>query len=160
MITVIFETNNDEDRLARALVPLVSAATEGFVRDVIVLDHGSTDGTLAVADTAGCTLLKVGGPSSQGADKGADRAGDMALLSAARVARGDRLLMLRIDRQPLPQGWQDSARAHVEGALFRRKLERAYLWRGNFRRGIFGRMLRVMRLADGVLVPKGEILRT
>jgi len=54
MLTVIMECRDQESELAQTLSGLVSAAVEGLVSDVVVLDHGSRDGTSRVADAAGC----------------------------------------------------------------------------------------------------------
>ena len=54
MLTVLIETRNDEEGLARTLASLVGGAVEGVVRDVIVCDRGSTDQTHRVAEHAGC----------------------------------------------------------------------------------------------------------
>ena len=56
MLSIIIETANHEGALSRTLLPLVSGAVHGLVRDVIVLDHGSTDQTTHVADQAGCII--------------------------------------------------------------------------------------------------------
>ncbi len=42
MLTIIMECRDDEAELAQTLSALVSGAVEGIVRDVIVLDHGSS----------------------------------------------------------------------------------------------------------------------
>ena len=52
MISVIIPTLNAESGLAAALSALVPAMVDGLVREVIVVDGGSTDRTLAIADTA------------------------------------------------------------------------------------------------------------
>ncbi len=160
MLTVIFETRNDEDRLARALVPLVSAASEGFVRDVVVVDHGSTDGTLAVADTAGCMVVAAQRVLPWGRDKWADGGVDSALRRAAMVARGEWVLMLRIDRRPLPQGWQACAQSHLEHVWANGRADRAWLWGGRFRSGIRARFVGIVAKPDGVLMTKAEALRS
>ena len=54
MLTVIMECRNQEPELAQTLAGLVVGAVEGLVSDVIVLDHGSSDGSSRVADAAGC----------------------------------------------------------------------------------------------------------
>lgn len=59
MITAIIETKNDEVALAHALAALVPAATEGMLAEVVVVDHESEDGTLIVADAAGCTIVRA-----------------------------------------------------------------------------------------------------
>ncbi|TIU04590.1 MAG: glycosyl transferase family 2, partial [Mesorhizobium sp.] len=45
MLSVLIQTLNDEERLARTLASLIGGAVEGVVRDVVVCDGGSTDQT-------------------------------------------------------------------------------------------------------------------
>ena len=61
MLSVIVPTRNSEEGLARTLSSLVSGAAEGVVREVVVVDDASTDGTRIVADAAGCTLVEASG---------------------------------------------------------------------------------------------------
>ncbi len=61
MLSVVIPTRNSEEGLARTLVSLVPAAAEGVVREVLVADDHSTDGTRIVADAAGCTLVDTDG---------------------------------------------------------------------------------------------------
>lgn len=61
MLSVIIPTRDSEEGLARTLASLVSAAAEGVVREVVVVDAGSRDGTRIVADAAGCTLIDADG---------------------------------------------------------------------------------------------------
>jgi glycosyltransferase involved in cell wall biosynthesis len=104
MITVLIETLNDEVALAHALAALVPAATEGIVREVVVIDKGSTDGTLIVADAAGCSILDAGAV-----------AGDPRRHAAER-AKGDWLLFLA-PSMTLAPGWQAEAMAFVDRAM-------------------------------------------
>lgn len=60
MLTVIMETKDNEAELAQTLSALVAGAVEGLVSDVIILDHGSTDGSPRVADAAGCRFCLSG----------------------------------------------------------------------------------------------------
>jgi len=48
------ECRDQEPELAHTLSTLVSGAVEGLVSDVIILDHGSKDGSSRVAEAAGC----------------------------------------------------------------------------------------------------------
>lgn len=57
MISVVIPTFNSEEGLARTLSSLVPAAAEGVVREVVVVDGGSRDGTTRVADAAGCVVV-------------------------------------------------------------------------------------------------------
>lgn len=102
MISAIFSTLDDEVGLALALAALVPAATEGVVRDVVVIDEGSRDGTLKVADAAGCTI--VGEP------------GEAGRRQAIQSARADWLLFLS-PQTVLPPVWQDEAIAFVDRAI-------------------------------------------
>lgn len=61
MLSVLIETRNDEEGLARTLASLVPAVVEGVVREVIVCDRGSSDQTHRVAEHAGCSFLASGG---------------------------------------------------------------------------------------------------
>lgn len=56
MLTVIMECKDNETELALTLSALVSGSVQGLVSDVIILDHASTDGTIALSDEAGCRL--------------------------------------------------------------------------------------------------------
>ncbi|MCB1500666.1 MAG: glycosyltransferase [Bauldia sp.] len=102
MITVIIPTRDDEERLAHALAALAPAAMEGIVRDAIVVDAGSRDGTLLVADAAGCEVVRG--------------AGSQALMAAVDQARGDWLLFLAPD-SVLEHGWQGEALGFVDRAI-------------------------------------------
>ena len=59
MISVVIPTLNAERTLQRALAPLVPAAVEGLVREVVVADGGSTDRTLELADDAGANIVRT-----------------------------------------------------------------------------------------------------
>lgn len=54
MLTVLMECRDQEPELAHTLAVLVAGAVEGLVSDVVVLDHGSQDGSERVAEAAGC----------------------------------------------------------------------------------------------------------
>lgn len=54
MLTVLMECRDQEPELAQTLAVLVAGAVEGLVSDVVVLDHGSKDGSERVAEAAGC----------------------------------------------------------------------------------------------------------
>ena len=95
MLTIIMECRDNEAELAQTLSALVSGAVEGIVRDVIVLDHGSRDGSSKVADAAGCRFLT-----------------EWDITEVLRSAPGDWLLLLEPGARPMT-GWVDAIVDHV-----------------------------------------------
>lgn len=95
MLTVIIECRDNEPELAQTLAALVAGAVEGIVRDVVVLDHGSRDGSHEIADAAGCRFLT-----------------EWDMNEIVRTARGDWLLLLEPGARPL-NGWVDAVAEHV-----------------------------------------------
>ncbi len=87
MLTVLLECRDNEPELAYTLAVLVSGAVDGLVSDVIVLDHGSRDGSARVADAAGCKFL----------DK-------WDLHETLRGARGEWIILLEPGARP-QSGW-------------------------------------------------------
>jgi len=83
MLSVIIPTHESERLVVRTLACLVSGATAGLVREVILADAGSRDETEKVADVAGCRFFAMQG--SLGA----------RLQAAAKQARGPWLLFLK-----------------------------------------------------------------
>lgn len=83
MLSVIIPTSESERAVVRTLACLVSGATAGLVREVILADAGSTDEIEKVADIAGCRFMLL--PGTLGGRLGA----------AAKAARGPWLMFLR-----------------------------------------------------------------
>lgn len=77
MISVVIPTHESERLLAHTLAALVPGALDGVLREVIVADAGSKDGTAKVADVAGCRFLVI--PGERGA----------RLAAAAATARAE-----------------------------------------------------------------------
>jgi glycosyltransferase involved in cell wall biosynthesis len=96
MITAIFAARDVEMPLAHALHALVPAAAEGVLREVLVIDGGSRDGTTIVADAAGCDIIESRG----------EREND--LRRAAERAKADWLLFLS-PHVVMEAGWQAEA---------------------------------------------------
>ena len=101
MISVIIPTLNAEDGLARSLAALVPAAVDGVVREVIVVDGGSSDQTLAIADEAGVKIVTARKGRGQQLRAGAENAGQPWLL------------FLHADTVIQP-GWQQEVATFVE----------------------------------------------
>lgn len=135
MLTVIIETNNSEDALARTLGPLVSGAVDGLLRDVLVLDHGSSDHTARVADLAGCGFLY-----------------NSSLVECINRARGDWLLFLEPGCR-LAESWIESVERHTGMVQSPARFTRS-------RAGQPGFLTRIIKretpLADGLLITKRQ----
>jgi glycosyltransferase involved in cell wall biosynthesis len=104
MITAIFAARDVEMPLAHALHALVPAAAEGVLREVLVIDGGSSDGTAVVADAAGCDIVESRG----------EREND--LRRAAERARADWLLFLS-PHVVMELGWQAEAVDFISRAV-------------------------------------------
>lgn len=105
MISVIISTRNSETDLVHTLSALVPAAAEGVIREVIVIDGGSTDNTERVADAAGCTWVSHGGTLRS----------ERLSYGASLASRGEWLLFLQPDTL-LESGWYHEAQAFIERA--------------------------------------------
>lgn len=101
MLSVIIPTLNAEEELPRAMFPLVGAAVRGRVKEVIVSDGGSTDGTLDVVEAAGAHLVT------------GERGRGPQLAAGAREAKGDWLLFLHADTV-LQSGWDEEVSKFLE----------------------------------------------
>jgi rSAM/selenodomain-associated transferase 2 len=101
MISVVIPTLNAEATLAATLTALVPAAVDGLVREVIVVDGGSTDRTIDIVEDAGAQLMrKSGGRGYQ-------------LTVGAMRAKQPWLLFLHADTM-LEAGWEREASAFME----------------------------------------------
>jgi len=100
MISVVIPTLNAEPTLQRALAPLVPAAIEGLVREVVVADGGSTDRTLELAEDAGANIVR------------SERGRGIQLEAGCAAARSGWLLVLHADTE-LAEGWQAAVVEHM-----------------------------------------------
>lgn len=130
MLSVIIETENDEEGLARTLVSLVGGSVEGVVRKVIVCDKGSTDRTREIADQAGCVLV----------------AGS---LSAGLETIGDEWVLLLEPGARLAGGWTESVVEHVARLKSSARFSRAKGSRAPF---LSRRFWHPHALAQGLLI--------
>ncbi|MEZ2129380.1 MULTISPECIES: glycosyl transferase [unclassified Sinorhizobium] len=133
MLTVILECQDQESELAQTLSALVAGAVEGLVSDVVVLDHGSRDGSSRVADAAGCRFYS-----------------QWDIKDIVRAARGEWLLLVEPGARP-QKGWIDEIAEYV--AL--NKVPARFSASRNYRRPFFKRIGRSLPpLELGLLVPK------
>jgi glycosyltransferase involved in cell wall biosynthesis len=106
MLSVVIATHDSERVLVPTLAALVPGAVAGIVREVIIADAGSADGTAEIADGAGCRVLVLREP------RGARLAG------AADAARSSWLLFLTPGSVP-DATWTDEVRRFMEETALR-----------------------------------------
>jgi rSAM/selenodomain-associated transferase 2 len=102
MISVVIPTLNAEGVLASTLAALVPAAVEGLVREVIIVDGGSADRTLKIAEASGAEIVIAPQPGR-----------GKQLIAGAERARFPWLLFLHADTM-LEPGWEREAGAFIE----------------------------------------------
>lgn len=109
MLSVIIPTLNAEATLPHVLSALVPAAVHGLVREVIIVDGGSTDATADIVEAAGAKFIKA--PRGRGTQ----------LHAGAKAAKSGWLLFLHADTV-LEQGWDVEVEKffeHVAAGRFR-----------------------------------------
>ncbi|HHZ10954.1 MAG TPA: glycosyltransferase [Rhizobiales bacterium] len=137
MLSVLIETHNDEEGLARTLAALVVGVVEGAVREVIVCDRGSADQTHRVAEHAGCHFLPEGG-----------------IAAGIREAKGEWLLLLEPGAR-LDGNWIEAVLDHVAHSTRPARFVRSK----NSRQPFFARVLYGRRpLRDGLVITKRQAL--
>lgn len=83
MFTIIIPTHNSERFLVPTLAALIPGAAAGLVREVIIADATSDDGTVMIAESAGCSVMTSPAPLPA------------RLKAAAATARSPWLMFLR-----------------------------------------------------------------
>lgn len=102
MLSVIMPTLNAERHLPASLSALFPAAVSGLVKELIVVDGGSNDRTIAVVEQAGARIISC--KPGRG----------LQLKTGAETARSDWLLFLHADTA-LAGGWIEEVENFVRG---------------------------------------------
>jgi rSAM/selenodomain-associated transferase 2 len=108
MISAIIPTLNAAPHLPRTLASLAAGMTDVLIKEVIVADGGSEDETLAIADAAGCKVVK------------AERGRAKQLRAGAEAAKGRWLLFLNADTS-LATGWVEETERFLKAPQSRQK---------------------------------------
>src|SRR4051794_10329968 len=136
LVSVVIFTRDSEGFVAATLAALVPGAVAGLVREVIVADGGSTDGTATVADVAGCRFFTSTEPLGA------------RLSTAAAMARADWLLFLRPGSVPGSR-WIDEVQRFVQEARHRGPPMRAAVFRSRPSRSRITNALTLMATVVG-----------
>ncbi len=148
MISVVIATHNSERQLVPTLTALVPGALAGFVREVIVADGGSSDGTATVADVAGCPFVVPLEPPGA------------RLSASARSARAPWLLFLQPGTVPDAIWLEETSRFVEETEFGERAQARAAVFRPaahvNSRRPLMVEALALFAAALGALPRPGQ----
>jgi hypothetical protein len=137
MLSVVIETRNNEEALARTLSSLVGAAVSGVVREVIVCDRGPSAEAHQIADETGCHYLADGG-----------------IAAAVQQARSDWLLMLEPGAR-LVDGWTEAVEHHVETMIMPARFSRSRVDKMPWFTRLF---VPTRALIDGLLIRKAQAL--
>ncbi|MEM7507692.1 MAG: TIGR04283 family arsenosugar biosynthesis glycosyltransferase [Pseudomonadota bacterium] len=100
-LSVVIPTLDAAEALGPTLEALVPGLAAGLIRELILVDGGSSDEIEAIADAVGAELIRT------------EPGRGVQLAAGADAARGNWLLFLHGDTR-LPPGWQDRVRAHIE----------------------------------------------
>lgn len=141
VLSVIIATHNSERWLVPVLSALVPGVTAGLLREVILVDSGSTDDTAVIADAAGCALLHSVGDAG------------VRLRQGAGQARG-RWLMFLSPKSLLEEGWVREVAHFTDTAERRGATDRLA---ATFRLAVDGYGLRP-RLGEAMAVARTAVL--
>ncbi|MCW8842645.1 MAG: TIGR04283 family arsenosugar biosynthesis glycosyltransferase [Rhodobacteraceae bacterium] len=100
-LSVVMPVLNGETVLGPCLAALYEGVQAGLIRELIVVDGGSEDRSVEIAQEAGAQVLELDAPSRGG-----------QLRSGCAAAQGAWLLVLHADTI-LEEGWSEAVAAHL-----------------------------------------------
>ena len=101
-ISVVIPTLNAEAALPGCLAALFEGLNAGVIRELVIVDGGSKDETVKIAEEAGATVVRSA-PSRGG-----------QLRAGVEASKGDWVLVLHADTQ-LAEGWSYVVAGHLSG---------------------------------------------
>jgi len=131
------ECRDQEPELAQTLAVLVAGAIDGLVSDVVVLDHGSRDGTARLAEATGCRFYQ-----------------QWDMRDVLHAARGEWILIVEPGAKP-QSGWIEELSEYM--AL--NQMPARFSTSRSHRRPLFRRIAhRPPPFEHGLLLPKQEAI--
>jgi hypothetical protein len=144
MLSVIID--GADESLRPTFACLTPAATDGFVREVLVADAAAAPEALATADEAGARLVRAGKRSFSEACAAARQPWLLLLQSGVRLEAGwERVAWRHINGHGDRAGW---FRLSIRAAAVSARVEEA---RANLAAGLLGRL----RAEHGLLISRG-----
>ena len=101
MLSVVIPTLDAAEHLPRTLNSLIGPTVRGLIKEVIIVDGGSTDETPAIAEATGARFLPA--PKGRGPQ----------LAAGAAAAKGEWLLFLHADTY-LEAGWEEEVASFLK----------------------------------------------
>lgn len=139
MLSVIIECKDQEAAIAQSLASLVSGAVQGLVADVILLDHGSTDGTAALADAVGCRFAE-----------------NSSLSEVLQAARGEWIMVIEPGARIMQGSWNEEIPEYIGLALGPASFRASSHYQKPFWQRLFARK---NPLELGLLMSKADVMR-
>ena len=90
LVSVVIPTRNEESNIKNVVQSVIRQAPEDVELEVIVVDDGSTDGTVDIARSAGAHVLELGRQGAEGNPA-------LARNRGAAIAKGDPVIFLDAD---------------------------------------------------------------
>ncbi len=109
LVSVVIPARNEVGTIADAISAVLAQEVAGVRLEVVMVDDGSTDGTVEAAEAAGARVLRLGTEGEGGSPAAARNRG-------AEQTGGDPIIFLDADCTPL-EGWLEAIlQAHDGGA--------------------------------------------
>ncbi len=115
MLSIIIPTLNAAKELPETFNSLMPALIDGMISEVIIVDGGSTDETLKIAEISGATIIKSENSSTEPDANTAIKGRGPQLRAGGDAAKKDWLLFLHADTL-LEEGWHEEVRDFITNA--------------------------------------------